>query len=85
MNAINSGYPGPSQMSPIDVIFLGFSMVSTTAHQLLAGNLDSYTRLFCIFVVFVLVTRYGVNYVWGIVRTYFSSYVCSYDGMILTV
>jgi chaperone BCS1 len=72
-------------MSPIDVIFPGFSMVSTTAHQLLAGNLDSYTRLFCIFGVLVLFTRYGVNYVWGIVRTYFSSYACSYDGMSLTV
>ncbi|OJJ42059.1 hypothetical protein ASPZODRAFT_20822 [Penicilliopsis zonata CBS 506.65] len=81
MSAINGGYPGPSQMSPIDVIFPGFSVVSTTAHQLLAGNLDSYTRLFCIFVVFVLVTRYGVNYVWGIVRAYFTStiYVSYYD------
>lgn len=80
MNAISGGdsFHSPSQMSLIDVIFPGFSMVSTSAHQLLAGNLDSYTQIFCTFGMFVLFTRYAVNYVWRIVRSYFSSYVCCY-------
>jgi chaperone BCS1 len=86
MNAINGGsYHGPSQMSLIDVIFPGFSMVSASAHQLLAGNLDSYTRLLCTFGMFVLFARYAVRYVWEIVRSYFSSYASCYDRMSLTV
>ncbi|RDH26960.1 P-loop containing nucleoside triphosphate hydrolase protein [Aspergillus welwitschiae] len=83
MNAISGGdsFHSPSQMSLIHVIFPGFSMVSTSAHQLLAGNLDSYTQIFCTFGMFVLFTRYAVNYVWGIVRSYFTStiYVSYYD------
>ncbi|KAI2872838.1 hypothetical protein CBS11852_10824 [Aspergillus niger] len=82
MNAINGGsYHGPSQMALIDVIFPGFSMASASAHQLLAGNLDSYTRLFCAFGMFVLFARYAVRYVWEIVRSYFTStiYVSYYD------
>ncbi|KAI3067539.1 hypothetical protein CBS147339_8494 [Penicillium roqueforti] len=42
MNAISGG---GAQMSLIDVLFPGFSMASASAQQLLAGNLDSYTRL----------------------------------------
>lgn len=76
MNAITGGSSNPSspQMSLIDVLFPGFSMASASAHQLLAGNLDSYTRLFCTFGMFVLFARYAVRYVWEIVRSYFSSY-----------
>jgi chaperone BCS1 len=76
MNAITGGGSNPSspQMSLIDVLFPGFSMASASAHQLLAGNLDSYTRLFCTFGMFVLFARYAVRYVWEIVRSYFSSY-----------
>ncbi|KAI2749404.1 hypothetical protein DTO013F2_5465 [Penicillium roqueforti] len=45
MDAINGGGSSPFQMSLIDVIFPGFSMVTASAHQLLAGDPDSYTRL----------------------------------------
>lgn len=75
MNAVNGGgsYHSPSQMSLIDVIFPGFSMVSASAQQLLAGNLDSYTRLLCTLGMFVLFARYAVRYVGELVRSYFSS------------
>ncbi|EPS29046.1 hypothetical protein PDE_03993 [Penicillium oxalicum 114-2] len=68
-------------MSLLDIIFPGFSMVSASAHQLLAGNLHGYTRLLCTFGVFVLFTRYAVRYVWEIVKSYFTStmYVSYYD------
>lgn len=69
----------------IDVLFPGFGMASASAHQLFAGNLDSYTRLFCTFGMFVLFARYAVRYVWEIVRSYFSSYTSCYNGIRLTV
>lgn len=75
MNAAIGGgsYHSPSQMSLIDVLFPGFSMASASAQQLLAGNLDSYTRLLCTLGMFVLFTRYAVRYVGELVRSYFSS------------
>ncbi|KAJ6163943.1 P-loop containing nucleoside triphosphate hydrolase protein [Penicillium chermesinum] len=82
MNSIGAGtYHHPSHMSLIDVVFPGFSMASASAQQLLAGNLDSYTRLLCTFGIFVLFARYAVRYVWEIVRLYFTStiYVSYYD------
>lgn len=87
MNAITGGgsYHSLSQISLIDVFFPGFSMVSTSAHQLLGGNLDSYTRLLCTFGIFILFARYAVRYVWEIVRSYFSSYASCCDRMSLTV
>ncbi|KAJ5703246.1 P-loop containing nucleoside triphosphate hydrolase protein [Penicillium malachiteum] len=74
-------YPSPSHMSLIDVFFPGLSIASASAQQLLAGNLDSYTRLFCTLGIFVLFARYAVRYVWDIVRNYFTStiYVSYYD------
>lgn len=86
MNSINGGamYHSPSQMSLIDVLFPGLSSVSVSAQQLLAGNLDSYTRLFCSLGIFVLFARYAVRYVWDIVRSYFSSYASCYHRMSLT-
>jgi chaperone BCS1 len=87
MNAAIAGgsYHSPFQMSLLDIIFPGFSMVSASAHQLLAGNLHGYTRLLCTFGVFVLFTRYAVRYVWEIVKSYFSSYTFCDNGMSLTV
>ena len=75
MNAINGGssYHNPSQMSLLDIFFPGLSMVSASAQQLFAGNLDSYTRLLCTVGMFVLFTRYAIRYVWELVRSYFSS------------
>ncbi len=75
MNSINGGgsYDNPSpQISLIDVFFPGLNLAFTPAQQLLAGNLDSYTRLLCTLGVFVLFTRYAVRYVWELVRSYFS-------------
>lgn len=85
MNAISGSSSSPFQVSLGDVFFPGFSLVSATAQQLLAGNMDSYTRLLCTFGVFVLFTRYAVRYIWEIVRSYFSSYASRYVEMILTV
>ncbi|KAJ5993342.1 P-loop containing nucleoside triphosphate hydrolase protein [Penicillium sp. IBT 35674x] len=83
MNSINGGamYHSPSQMSLIDVLFPGLGSVSVSAQQLLAGNLDSYTRLFCSLGICVLFARYAVRYVWDIVKSYFTStiYVSYYD------
>jgi chaperone BCS1 len=87
MNAINGGgiYHSPPQVSLIDVLFPGLSVVSSSAQHLLAGNLDGYTRLFCTLGVLVLFGRYLARYVWELVRSYFSSYASFYDGMSLTV
>lgn len=87
MNAITGGGSNhsPPQMSLMDVLFPGFSMISASANQLLAGNVDSYTRLLCTFGMFVLFARYAVRYVWEIVRSYFSSYASRYGRMSLTV
>lgn len=74
MNGISGSGSSPLQMSLGDVFFPGFSMVSASTQQLLAGNMDSYTRLLCTFGMFVLFARYAVRYVWEIVRSYFSSY-----------
>ena len=74
MNAISGdGSYGPSQISLIDLLFPGFSGVSVSAQQLLAGNMDSFTRLFCTLGMLVLFTRYALRYVWDLVRSYFSS------------
>lgn len=57
----------------MDVLFPGFSMASASAQQLLAGNLDSYTRLLCTIGMLVLFIRYTVRYIGELVRNYFSS------------
>ena len=89
MNAINGGssysFNSPSQTSLVDVFFPGFSVISASAQQLLAGNLDSYTRVLCTLGMFVLFARYTVRYVWELVRSYFSSYASRGGGMSLTV
>lgn len=74
MNAISGGgiHHSPSQMSLIDILFPGLSMISATAQQLLAGNLDSYTRPLCTLGMFVLFTRYAARYIWELVRCYLS-------------
>ncbi|KAJ5111795.1 hypothetical protein NUU61_001425 [Penicillium alfredii] len=83
MNAINGGssYDSPSQISLIDIFFPGLSLAFTPAQQLLADNVDSYTRLLCTLGVFVLFTRYAIRYFWELVRSYFTStlHVSYYD------
>jgi chaperone BCS1 len=73
MNGISGGGSSPFQVSLLDVFFPGLSMASASAQQLLAGNLDSYTRLLCTLGMIVLFTRYAVRYVGELVRSYFSS------------
>lgn len=75
MNGVGGGgsYQSLSQMSLLDVFFPGLSMASASAQQLLAGNLDSYTRLLCTLGMLVLFTRYAVRYVGELVKSYFSS------------
>ncbi|KAJ6105168.1 P-loop containing nucleoside triphosphate hydrolase protein [Penicillium sp. IBT 18751x] len=87
MNTISGGgsYPSPSHMSLIDVFFPGLSMASASAQQLLAGNLDSYTRLFCTLGIFVLFARYAVRYFWDISEAstiYVSYYDEAYDMLV---
>ncbi|WVO16656.1 hypothetical protein L204_104336 [Cryptococcus depauperatus] len=50
-------------------------MASASAQQLLAGNLDSCTRLLCTLGMLVLFTRYAVCYVGELVKSYFTSTV----------
>ncbi|KAJ5183265.1 hypothetical protein N7492_000881 [Penicillium capsulatum] len=68
-------------MSLIDILFPGLSVVSASAQQVFAGNLDSYTRLLCTLGMVVLFTRYAIRYVWELVRSYFTStiHVSYYD------
>ncbi|CAI7626047.1 unnamed protein product [Penicillium pancosmium] len=86
MNTISGGsYRDPSQMSLIDVVFPGFSMASASVQQLLAGNLDSYTRLFCSLGMFALFARYAVRYFWDISEAstiYVSYYDEAYDMLV---
>ena len=63
MNGISGSGSSPLQMSLSDVFFPGFSMVSASTQQLLASNIDSYTRLLCTFGMFVLFARYTVRYI----------------------
>ncbi|KAF4772370.1 hypothetical protein HAV15_004793 [Penicillium sp. str.  len=76
MNIVTGGsnHHSSPQISLLDVLFpgLGGGCLSS-AQQLLAGNLDSYSRLFCTFGMFVLFTSYAVRYVWELVRSYFTS------------
>lgn len=71
--------PMPShQMSIVDVFFQdvffpGFSGISATMQQVLAGNVDSYARLLCIGGMLVFLARYAYRYVKKVVETYFSS------------
>ena len=87
MSAIDGGvnYHNPPQMSLMDILFPGLGVVSASAQQLLAGNMNSYTRLLCTLGMFILFARYTVRYVWELVRSYFSSYAFRYDRMSLTV
>jgi chaperone BCS1 len=65
--------PIPShQISIIDVFIPGFSSISATMQQVLAGNMDSYARLLCIVGVLVFLVRYAYRYVKELVETYFS-------------
>ncbi|KAJ5240024.1 hypothetical protein DTO027B5_4654 [Paecilomyces variotii] len=83
MSAINGGvnYHNPTQISLMDILFPGLGVVSASAQQLLAGNMNSYTRLLCNLGMFILFARYTVRYVWELVRSYFTStiYVSYYD------
>jgi chaperone BCS1 len=60
------------QISIIDVIFPGFSGISASIQQLLAGNLNSHARILCIVAVFVIMVRYAYRYAKGIVEDNFS-------------
>ncbi|CAI7622361.1 unnamed protein product [Penicillium manginii] len=87
MNSINGGaiYHSPSQMSLIDILFPGLGSVFVSAQQLLAGNLDSYTRLFCTLGIFVIFARYAVRYFWDISEAstiYVSYYDEAYDMLV---
>lgn len=79
MNAISGGgslpfHNMPYQASLVDIFFPGFSFISTSAQQLLAGDLNSFTRLLCACGILVLFVRYAFNYISGVVRNYFSSH-----------
>ncbi|KAL2811827.1 BCS1 N terminal-domain-containing protein, partial [Aspergillus cavernicola] len=71
----------PYQASLVDIFFPGFSFISTSAQQLLAGNLNGFTRLLCACGIFVLFARYAFNYISDVVRNYFTStiHVSYYD------
>jgi hypothetical protein len=50
------------QISIVDVFFPGFSSISATMQQLLAGNLNSYARLLCIYGMLVFLVTYVYRY-----------------------
>ncbi|KAJ5640281.1 uncharacterized protein N7484_008143 [Penicillium longicatenatum] len=85
--AIGDGpYHSPSQISLIDVLFPGFSIISASAQQLLAGNLDSYTGLLCTLEMLVLFARYISRYVWDLSEAstiYVSYYDEAYDMLLI--
>lgn len=58
MNGISGGGSSPFQMSLEDVLFLGFSIVSTSSQQLLTDHLDSYTKRFYTLRMLIIFIRY---------------------------
>jgi len=80
MNTISGGSSthGAPQMSVIDILFPGFSVASSSAQQLLAGNMNSYTRLFCTLGMVIFFTRYAIRYIWDLVRNHFSKQMSRY-------
>ncbi|KAL4862462.1 hypothetical protein BDV12DRAFT_178841 [Aspergillus spectabilis] len=91
--SLNGGSPLPphymhSQMSLIEVFFPGFSFISATTQQLLAGN-RQFVQLHSIplcFIILALFAHYAFSYVSKVARNYFSSYFtpcnCAYDMLV---
>lgn len=78
MNAFNSGgsspiHTAPAQISIMDVFFPGFTGISASMQQLLAGNLNSYAHLMCMCGMFLFLGRYAYRYLTELVEAYFSS------------
>jgi hypothetical protein len=79
MNAFNCAntmpmHPIPShQISIMDAFLPGFTGISASIQQLLAGNTDGFAHLLCICGIFVFLVRYGYRYLIELVEAYFSS------------
>ncbi|EDN02518.1 predicted protein [Histoplasma mississippiense (nom. inval.)] len=80
MNAFNGAgslpiHTAPSQISIMDVFFPGFTGISASMQQLLAGNLNSYAHLVCMGGMFLFLGRYAYRYMTELVEAYFTSTV----------
>lgn len=61
------------QVSIVDVFLPGFAGMSPAIQQLLAGNLNNYTGLLCIWGILVFLGRYAYEYLWEFVGKFLSS------------
>ncbi|EQL29692.1 hypothetical protein BDFG_07745 [Blastomyces dermatitidis ATCC 26199] len=66
-------HTAPSQISIVDVFFAGFTAISASIQELLAGNLNRYARLLCICGALLVFVRYAYRYLIDTVETYFIS------------
>ncbi|EGE08382.1 hypothetical protein TEQG_07492 [Trichophyton equinum CBS 127.97] len=77
MNAFNSAGSLPNPIMPsisvVDFFFPGFTAISTSMQQLLAGDVNSYARLLCGIGVLVLLIRYACHYTIELVDKHFTS------------
>ncbi|KAL2372525.1 hypothetical protein RJZ57_003027 [Blastomyces gilchristii] len=65
----------PSQISIVDAFFPGFTAISASVQQLLAGDLNSYAHLLCFCSMLLFLGRYAVRYLTDLMETYFTSTV----------
>ncbi|OJD28050.1 hypothetical protein ACJ73_00556 [Blastomyces percursus] len=87
MNAFNSGsLPNPimPSISVVDFFFPGFTAISTSTQQLLAGDVNSYARLLCSIGALVLLARYACRYAIELVDKHLSSCILPEMKLFLT-
>jgi chaperone BCS1 len=78
MNAFNGANTLPihsipsHQISILDAFFPGFTGISASVQQLLAGNTDGFAHLLCICGILLFLVRYGYRYSMELVEAYFS-------------
>ncbi|EDN03759.1 hypothetical protein I7I51_05369 [Histoplasma capsulatum] len=65
----------PSQISIVDAFFPGFTAISASIQQVLAGNLNSYAHLLCFCGMLLFLGRYAARYLMDLMETYFTSTV----------
>ncbi|OJD20802.1 hypothetical protein ACJ73_07861 [Blastomyces percursus] len=65
----------PSQISIVDAFFPGFTAISASIQQVLAGNLNSYAHVLCFCGMLLFLGRYAARYLMDLMETYFTSTV----------
>jgi chaperone BCS1 len=80
MAAYNDSYSLPRQPVPsnpisiVDILFPGFTNISSAIQQLQVGDSNGYARILCISGIVVLLGKYAYKYLKAFVETYFSSW-----------